>query len=215
MTVTRHTVGENLKDVSFKADGDIMRPLSKPLYATAPMVIIKGNLAKEGAVAKIGGLKVLHHKGPARIFNSEEEALAAILGKKIKKGDVIVVRYEGPKGGPGMREMLSVTSAVIGSGLGDSVALVTDGRFSGGSHGFVVGHVAPEAAAGGTIAALKDGDIITIDAKKLSINVALSDKEIEARLKKLKPFKPSIDTGVLKKYSKLVNSASFGATTCG
>ena len=215
MTVTGKTIGENLKDVSFKPDGDIVRPFSKPLHPTGPMVVIKGNLAKEGAVAKIGGLKVLRHKGPAVIFNSEEEALKAILAKKIKKGDVLVIRYEGPKGGPGMREMLAVTSAVIGSGLGDSIALVTDGRFSGGSHGFVVGHVAPEAAAGGAIAALKDGDIITIDAKKLSIDVDLTDKEIEARLKKLKPFKPSIDTGVLKKYSLLVNSASFGATTCG
>jgi len=215
MTVTGKTIGENLKDVSFKPDGDVVRPFSKPLHPTGPMVVIKGNLAKEGAVAKIGGLKVLHHKGPAVIFNSEEEALKAILSKKIKKGDVLVIRYEGPKGGPGMREMLAVTSAVIGSGLGDSIALVTDGRFSGGSHGFVVGHVAPEAAAGGTIAAIKDGDIITIDAKKLTIDVALTEAEIQSRLKKLKPFKPSIDTGVLKKYSLLVNSASFGATTCG
>jgi dihydroxy-acid dehydratase len=215
MTVTGKTVGENLNDVSFKPDGDIVRPLSRPLYPSAPMVIIKGNLAKEGAVAKIGGLKVLRHRGPARVFNSEEEALEAILSKKIKKNDVIVVRYEGPKGGPGMREMLSVTSAVIGSGLGDSVALITDGRFSGGSHGFVVGHMAPEAAVGGPLAALEDGDIITIDANKLSIDVELPDSQIKARLKKLKPYKPKIDTGVLKKYSRLVNSASEGATTCG
>jgi dihydroxy-acid dehydratase len=177
-------------------------------------VVLKGNLAKEGAVAKIGGLKVFYHRGPARIFDSEEEALKAILAKKIKPNDVIVVRYEGPKGGPGMREMLSVTSAVIGSGLGDSVALITDGRFSGGSHGFVVGHVAPEAAAGGTIAALKNGDMIVIEPKKLSLRVELSDKEIKARLKKLKPYVPAINTGVLKKYSKLVTSASLGATTC-
>jgi len=215
MTATGKTVAQNLRDISFKPDGDIVRPFSRPLHPSGPMVIIKGNLAREGAVAKISGLKVLHHRGPARVFDSEEEALEAILSKKIKKNDVIVIRYEGPKGGPGMREMLSVTSAVIGSGLGDSVALVTDGRFSGGSHGFVVGHVAPEAAVGGPLAALKDGDVIAIDAKKLSITVELSDSQIRARIKKLKPFKPSIDTGVLKKYSKLVNSASEGATTCG
>ncbi len=214
MTVTGRTIGENLKSVRFIQDDDIVRPFSNPLHPSGPMVVLKGNLAKEGCVAKIGGLKVFRHRGPARIYNSEEEALKAILSKKIIKGDVIVVRYEGPKGGPGMREMLAVTSAVIGSGLGDSVALITDGRFSGGSHGFVVGHVAPEAAVGGTIAALNNGDMIDIDADKLSIHVELTDKEIKARLKKLKPYKPSIDTGVLKKYSKLVNSASLGATTC-
>jgi dihydroxy-acid dehydratase len=214
LTVTGQTVAENLKNISFKPDGKIVRPLSNPMYATGPMVVLKGNLATEGAVAKMGGLKVLYHRGPARIYNSEEEALAAILSKKIKKNDVIVVRYEGPKGGPGMREMLSVTSAVIGSGLGDSVALITDGRFSGGSHGFLVGHIAPEAAVGGAIAALKDGDMIVIDPKKYLIKVELSDKEIKARLKKLKPYRPKIRTGVLAKYSKLVNSASLGATTC-
>ncbi len=214
LTVTGRTVSENLRNILFKPDGKIVRPFSDPLHSSGPMVILKGNLAPEGAVAKIGGLKVLYHRGPARIFNSEEEALAAILSKKIKKNDVIVVRYEGPKGGPGMREMLSVTSAVIGSGLGESVALITDGRFSGGSHGFVVGHVAPEAAAGGAIAALKDGDTIVIDPKKLLLKVELPDKEIKARLKKLKPYQPKIRTGVLAKYSKLVNSASEGATTC-
>ncbi len=214
VTVTGQTVAENLKNISFDPDGKIVRPLSNPLHPSGPLVILKGNLAREGAVAKIGGLKVFYHRGPARIFNSEEEALSAILSKKIKKNDVIVVRYEGPKGGPGMREMLSVTSAVIGSGLGDSVALITDGRFSGGSHGFVVGHVAPEAAVGGTIAVLKDGDTVVIDSKKLLLRVELSNKEIKARLKKLKPYKPKINAGVLAKYSKLVNSASKGATTC-
>ena len=214
MTVTGKTVAENLRDVKFTPDGEIVKPFSNPLHPSGPMVVLKGNLAREGAVAKIGGLKVFYHRGPARIFDSEEEALAAILAKKIKKGDVIVVRYEGPKGGPGMREMLSVTSAVIGSGLGDSVALITDGRFSGGSHGFVVGHIAPEAAVGGPLAAIRNGDKIVIDAKRLLINVELSEKEIKLRLKKLKPFKPKIDTGVLKKYSRLVHSASEGATTC-
>ncbi len=216
LTVTGKTVSENLKDVKPCSDHEIVRPLSNPFYSTAPMVILKGNLAPEGAVAKIGGLKVFTHRGPARVFDCEEAAFAAITGKKIKKNDVIVIRYEGPKGGPGMREMLSVTAALIGEGLGDVVALITDGRFSGGSHGFVVGHVAPEAAVCGPIAALKDGDIIVIDANKKILNVELSAKEISARLKKLKPYRPKIRTGVLAKYSKLVSSAALGAvTSCG
>jgi dihydroxy-acid dehydratase len=213
LTVTGKTVAENLKDVRPVSDEKIVRPLSRPLYPTGPMVILKGNLAPEGAVAKIGGLKVFYHRGPARVFDSEEETLAAILKGKIKPNDVLVVRYEGPKGGPGMREMLSVTGALIGAGLGDSVALITDGRFSGGSHGFMIGHVAPEAAVRGPLAALKDGDRIVIDANKKILNVELSSKEISARLKKLKPFKPRIRTGVLAKYSKLVSSASKGAVT--
>jgi dihydroxy-acid dehydratase len=213
LTVTGKTVAENLKHVKPVSNPKIVRPLSNPLHPTGPMVILKGNLANEGAVAKIGGLKIFYHRGPARVFNSEEEAFAAITGGKIKKNDVIVIRYEGPKGGPGMREMLSVTSALIGAGLGDSVALITDGRFSGGSHGFVVGHVAPEAAVGGTLAVLKDGDIIVIDTKKLSINVELSAKDIAARQKKLKAYLPKIRTGVLAKYSRLVSSASKGAVT--
>ncbi len=213
MTVTGKTVAENLRDVKPVSDHDIVRPLSNPLYPTGPLVVIRGNLAPEGAVAKIGGLKIFKHRGPARVYNSEEETLKAILSKKIKPNDVIVVRYEGPKGGPGMREMLAVTSAIIGAGLGDSVALITDGRFSGGTHGFVVGHVAPEAAVRGPLAALQNGDMIEIDAKKLSIRVELSDKEIKARLKKLKPYFPKIRTGVLAKYSRLVSSAALGAVT--
>ncbi len=213
MTVTGKTVAENLKDVKPVSNTEIVKPLSNPLYPTGPMVVLRGNLAPEGAVAKIGGLKVFTHRGPARVYNSEEETLKAILSKKIKPNDVIVVRYEGPKGGPGMREMLAVTSAIIGAGLGDSVALITDGRFSGGTHGFVVGHVAPEAAVRGPLAALQNGDIIEIDAKKLSIRVELSDKEIKARLKKLKPYFPKIRTGVLAKYSRLVSSAATGAIT--
>lgn len=214
LTVTGQTVGENLRDVKPVSNPEIVRPLSNPFYPTAPMVVLKGNLAQEGAVAKIGGLKVFRHRGPARVYDSEEEAFEAITAKKIRKNDVIVIRYEGPKGGPGMREMLSVTAAAVGEGLGEDVALVTDGRFSGGSHGFVVGHVAPEAAAGGTLAVLKDGDIIVIDAIKKLLNVELSTNEIAKRLKKLKPFKPKIDTGVLAKYSKLVSSAADGAVTC-
>jgi dihydroxy-acid dehydratase len=214
LTVTGKTVAQNLANVKPSSDRDLVRPLSDPLYPTGPMVVLKGNLAREGAVAKIGGLKVFTHRGPARIFDGEEAALAGILSGKARPNDVIVIRYEGPKGGPGMREMLSVTSAIIGAGLGDSVALITDGRFSGGTHGFVVGHVAPEAAVGGTIGILKDGDTITIDAKKLSIDVELSAREIAARLKKFKPRLPSIRTGVLAKYSKLVSSAATGAVTC-
>ncbi|OGW91351.1 MAG: dihydroxy-acid dehydratase, partial [Omnitrophica bacterium RIFCSPHIGHO2_02_FULL_63_14] len=213
VTVTGRSLAENLKDVLPCGDREIIRALSDPLYPTAPMVILKGNLAPEGAVAKIGGLKVFTHRGPARVFESEEETLDAILAKKIKKNDVVVLRYEGPKGGPGMREMLSVTGALVGEGLAESVALITDGRFSGGSHGFVVGHVAPEAAARGPIAVIKNGDIIAIDAKKMTLNVELSAKELAARLKKLKPFVPKIRTGVLAKYSLLVSSASEGAVT--
>lgn len=213
LTVTGRSIAENLKEIKAVSDAEIVRPLSNPLYSTAPMVILKGNLAPEGAVAKIGGLKVFTHRGPARVYNSEEETLDAILSGKIKVNDVIVIRYEGPKGGPGMREMLSPTSALIGTGLGDSVALITDGRFSGGSHGFMVGHVAPEAAVKGPIAALKNGDIVVIDADKKILNVELSSAEIRKRLKALKPYKPKINTGVLAKYSKLVSSASQGAVT--
>jgi dihydroxy-acid dehydratase len=213
LTVTGKTVAENLENVKPFSYHEMVRPLSDPFYPTAPMVVLKGNLAPEGAVAKIGGLKVFTHRGPARVYNSEEEALAAIMDGKIKANDVIVIRYEGPKGGPGMREMLSVTGALIGRGLGDSVALITDGRFSGGSHGFVVGHVAPEAAVKGPIAALKNGDIISIDARKMTIKVELSSKEIASRLKKLKTYVPKITTGVLAKYSKLVSSAKDGAVT--
>ena len=213
MTVTGKTIGENLKEVRPCSDENIIRPISRPFYSSAPMVVLKGNLAPEGALAKISGLKVFYHRGPAKVFNSEEEAFQAIIGKKIRKNDVIIIRYEGPKGGPGMREMLSVTAALIGEGLGDSVALITDGRFSGGSHGFVVGHVAPEAAARGPIAALTNGDIIVIDPKKKLLTVELSSKEIASRLKRLKSYIPKIKTGVLAKYAALVSSASQGAIT--
>lgn len=215
LTVTGRTLGENLKDVPPASDRRLVRPLSDPLYPTGPMVVLKGNLAPGGAVAKIGGLKTLTHRGPARVYDSEEKALAAILANKIRVNDVIIIRYEGPRGGPGMREMLSVTAALIGAGLGDSVALITDGRFSGGSHGFVIGHVAPEAAERGPLAVVKDGDIIAIDAQKLTLRLELSAREIAARTKRLKPYKPGITTGVLAKYSRLCGSASEGATTCG
>lgn len=213
LTVTGKTVGENLRGVKPCSNPDIVRPLSNPLYPTGPMVVLRGNLAPEGAVAKLGGLKVFYHRGPARVFDSEEEAFQAIVGKRLRPNDVAVIRYEGPKGGPGMREMLSVTAALVGEGLGDSVALITDGRFSGGSHGFVVGHVAPEAAVKGPIAALKNGDRIVIDVRKKLLNVELSSREMARRLEKLKPYAPKIRTGVLAKYARLVSSAAEGAVT--
>ena len=215
LTVTGRTIAENLRDVKPFSDRELVRPLSDPLYPTGPMVVLRGNLAPEGAVAKIGGLKTFTHRGPARVFEGEEAALDAILAKKIKVNDVLVIRYEGPKGGPGMREMLSVTGALVGAGLADSVALITDGRFSGGTHGFVVGHVAPEAASGGTIGILRNGDTIRIDAKKLTIDVELSKAEILSRLKKFKPRVSRSNTGVLAKYSALVSSAAHGAVTTG
>ncbi len=213
MTVTGKTVAENLRDVKPFSDHQLVRPLSDPFYPTGPMVVLHGNLAPEGAVAKIGGLKIFTHRGPARVFEGEEAALDAILAKKVKPNDVIVIRYEGPKGGPGMREMLSVTGALVGAGLADSVALITDGRFSGGTHGFVVGHVAPEAASGGPIAALKNGDVISIDAKKLTISVELSVAEIKKRVKAAMAKPRKTPTGVLAKYAMLVGSASRGAVT--
>jgi dihydroxy-acid dehydratase len=213
MTVTGKTVAENLRDVKPFSDHRLVRPLSDPFYPTGPMVILHGNLAPEGAVAKIGGLKIFTHRGPARVFECEEDALDGILTKKIKANDVIVIRYEGPKGGPGMREMLSVTGALVGAGLADSVALITDGRFSGGTHGFVVGHVAPEAASGGPIAAVKNGDIISIDAKKLTISVELSIAEIKKRVKAAMAKPRKTPTGVLAKYALLVSSAAHGAVT--
>jgi dihydroxy-acid dehydratase len=212
LTVTGRTVAENLRDVKAFSDADLVRPLSDPMYPTGPMVVLRGNLAPEGAVAKIGGLKVFTHRGPARVFEGEVAALDAILAKKIKAGDVLIIRYEGPKGGPGMREMLSVTGALVGAGLADSVALITDGRFSGGSHGFVVGHVAPEAASGGPIGVVKNGDPIFIDAKKLTMTLEIPAAELRRRLKSFRPRLPK-STGVLAKYSKLVSSAAHGAVT--
>ena len=213
MTVTGKTLAENLKDVPMLPESqEIIAPLSNPLRATGPLVILHGNLAPEGAVAKISGLKSTSITGPARVFDSEEECLDAILAKKISAGDVVVIRYEGPRGGPGMREMLAPTSAIIGEGLGDSVGLITDGRFSGGTHGMVVGHVSPEAQVGGPLAFVAEGDVITIDADQQLLSVALSDAEL-ARRKQLWSAPPARYKGVLRKYSKQVSSASFGAIT--
>jgi dihydroxy-acid dehydratase len=215
MTITGRTMAEELANVPEepRADQDVIRPFGNPVYAQGHLAILKGNLAPEGCVAKITGLKQTSITGPARVFDSEPAALKAILARKIKPGDVIVIRYEGPKGGPGMQEMLAPTSALIGQGLGESVGLITDGRFSGGTWGMVVGHVAPEAYEGGTIALVKEGDSITIDAKRRLIQLNVSAKELAARRKKWKQPKPRYTRGVLAKYMKLVSTASKGAIT--
>lgn len=214
LTVTGKTLKENLKTVKHYAKSQtIVRPFSDPIKKEGHLVILRGNLAPEGAVAKISGKEGLSFTGKARVFDAEEEALKAILDGTIKKGDVIVIRYEGPKGAPGMREMLSPTSAVMGKGLGKEVALITDGRFSGGSHGFVVGHITPEACSGGPLAIVRNGDLITIDAEKRSITLGISAKEIKTRLAKWRAPKPRYTRGVLSKYALTVSSASLGAVT--
>ena len=215
MTITGKTIAEELKNIPSqpRKDQDVIRPFNKALYKQGHLAILKGNLATEGCVAKITGLKNPVITGPARVFDSEPECMKAIMAKKIKKGDVVVIRYEGPKGGPGMQEMLAPTSALIGQGLGEDVGLLTDGRFSGGTWGMVVGHVAPEAFVGGTIALVKEGDSITIDAKKQLIQLNVSAKEIAARRKKWKQPKPRYTRGLLGKYVKLVSTASKGAIT--
>jgi dihydroxy-acid dehydratase len=215
LTITGRTLAEELKPVPAepRADQDVIRPWSKPMYAQGHLAILKGNLAPEGCVAKITGLKKTSITGPARVFDSENDCMKAIVARKIKAGDVIVIRYEGPKGGPGMQEMLAPTSALIGQGLGESVGLITDGRFSGGTWGMVVGHVAPEAYVGGTIALVKEGDSITIDAKKRLLQLNVSAKELAARRKKWKQPKPRYTKGLMAKYMKLVSTASKGAIT--
>jgi len=214
MTVTGKTLAENLADVQPYPEGqDIVRPLSDPIKPDSHLVILKGNLAPEGAVAKITGKEGLSFTGSARVFHSEEQALHAILDGTVVAGDVIVIRYEGPRGGPGMREMLSPTSAIMGKGLGDKVALITDGRFSGGSHGFVVGHVTPEAAAGGPLALVQDGDRIHIDAAKREISLLVDEQTLSQRRERWVPENKVPQRGTLAKYAKLVSSASLGAVT--
>jgi len=214
-TVEGRTLSEVLAAVPAvpPADQEVIRPLSRPLYAQGHLAILKGNLAREGSVAKISGVRNPVITGPARVFESEEEALAAILAKRIREGDVVVIRYEGPVGGPGMREMLAPTAAIIGEGLGDSVALITDGRFSGGTYGMVVGHVAPEAAVGGTIALVEEGDSITVDAHRLLIELNVAAEELERRRSAWVRPEPRYRTGVLGKYARLVSSSSLGAVT--
>ncbi|HCK68446.1 MAG TPA: dihydroxy-acid dehydratase [Nitrospina sp.] len=215
LTATGKTIAENLKDVPGqpREDQDVILPLDQPKYTEGHLVILKGNLCEEGAVAKVSGVKTRNITGPARVFNSEEECLDAILDDRIQEGDIVVIRFEGPKGGPGMREMLAPTAAIVGKGLGDKVALITDGRFSGGTYGIVVGHIAPEAQMGGTLALIKDNDIIIIDIEHNQLNVKLSDEELEQRKKNFIAPKIKYQTGVLAKYAKLVGSASKGAVT--
>jgi dihydroxy-acid dehydratase len=217
MTITGRTIGEELAAVPDepRADQDVIRPWSKPMYAQGHLAILHGNLAPEGCVAKITGLKNPSITGPARVFDSEPAVMDAIMAKQIKPGDVVVIRYEGPKGGPGMQEMLAPTSALIGQGLGESVGLITDGRFSGGTWGMVVGHVAPEAYAGGTIALVKAGDSITIDAHRLLIQLNVDDAELARRRAAWKAPSPRYTRGLLAKYVRLVSSASKGAVTDG
>jgi dihydroxy-acid dehydratase len=215
MTITGKTVAENLKDVPDepRRDQDVIRPWSNPMYAQGHLAILRGNLAPEGCVAKITGLKNPVITGPARVFDSEPDAMDAILADRIKAGDVVVIRYEGPKGGPGMREMLAPTAALIGKGLGESVGLITDGRFSGGTWGMVVGHVTPEAFDGGAIALINEGDSITIDAHRQLIQLNVPDAEIAKRRAAWKQPAPKYTRGVLGKYAKLVGTASRGAVT--
>jgi dihydroxy-acid dehydratase len=214
LTVTGATLAENLRDVRpYAEDQHIVRPLRDPIKKDSHLVVLYGNLAPEGAVAKITGKEGLRFEGTARVFDSEEDSLEGILGGKVKSGDVVVIRYEGPKGGPGMREMLSPTGAIMGKGLGQQVALITDGRFSGGSHGFVVGHLSPEAALGGPLALVKTGDIITIDAQHREITLQVSAAELKRRRKSWVPPKPYARRGALAKYAKQVSSASLGAVT--
>ncbi|MBW4529567.1 MAG: dihydroxy-acid dehydratase [Aphanothece saxicola GSE-SYN-MK-01-06B] len=214
-TIEGRTLAEVLAEVPSEppADQEVIRPLSNPLYAQGHLAILRGNLAEEGSVAKISGVKNPVITGPARVFESEEDALAAILAKRISAGDVVVIRYEGPVGGPGMREMLAPTAAIIGEGLGDSVALITDGRFSGGTYGMVVGHVAPEAAVGGTIALVQEGDSITVDARQRLIQLNVAEEELAQRRSAWIKPEPRYRTGVLGKYARQVSSSSLGAVT--
>jgi dihydroxy-acid dehydratase len=214
MTVTGRTLGENLAEVgTYVAGQDIVRPLSDPIKRDSHLVVLYGNVAPEGAVAKITGKEGLQFRGPARVFDGEEAATRAILDGAVRAGDVVVIRYEGPRGGPGMREMLSPTGAIMGRGLGNQVALITDGRFSGGTHGFVVGHISPEAAAGGPLGLLRNGDVLTLDAEKRIIDANVSASELRRRRAAWKPKKPFTTTGVLAKYARLVTTASTGAVT--
>ncbi|MFM7578679.1 MAG: dihydroxy-acid dehydratase [Microcystaceae cyanobacterium] len=215
LTISGQVIAEILKDIPDEppADQDVIRPWHNPVYQEGHLAVLKGNLAKEGSVAKISGVKNPKITGPARVFESEEDCLDAILAGKIQAGDVIIVRYEGPKGGPGMREMLAPTSAIIGAGLGDSVGLITDGRFSGGTYGMVVGHVAPEAFVGGNIALVQEGDSITIDANQRLLQLNISDEALAQRRANWQPPQPRYTKGVLGKYAKLVSSSSLGAVT--
>jgi dihydroxy-acid dehydratase len=213
ITVTGKTIAEAAKMTNETAGQEVVRAMSNPLKATGGLVILKGNLAPEGCVVKVAGYERMVHRGPARVFDREEDAFKAVQAGRIKDNDVVVIRYEGPTGGPGMREMLGVTAALVGAGLGDSVALMTDGRFSGATHGLMAGHVAPEAAHGGPIAAVRDGDMIVFDIKARRLDVEISEQELKERLSQWTAPAPRYKTGVMAKYAKLVSSASEGAVT--
>lgn len=213
MTVNGKTLAENLKDVVIPAGQEVVRTKDNPVSPTGGLAIVRGNLATEGGVIKTAGVKKLAHTGPVRVFDCEDDAMAAVQRQEIKRGDVVAIRYEGPKGGPGMREMLGVTAAIVGQGLGYDVALLTDGRFSGATRGLMVGHVCPEAMDGGAIALLQDGDIVTVDAEKGVLSVDLSEAELEARRAAWKPIEPRYTTGALAKYARSVGPASKGAVT--
>ena len=212
-TVTGRTIGEEAKEAVETTGQQVLRAFTNPIKTTGGLVILKGNLAPEGCVVKVAGHSMMQFRGPAKVYDREEDAFVAVKAGQIKGGDVVVIRYEGPSGGPGMREMLGVTAAIVGAGLGDSVALLTDGRFSGATHGLMAGHVAPEAVRGGPIGAVKNGDIIVFDIAKRQLNVELSAKEIKARLKKVKLPAPRYTSGVMAKYARHVSSASEGAVT--
>ncbi|HSX78218.1 MAG TPA: dihydroxy-acid dehydratase, partial [Candidatus Saccharimonadia bacterium] len=212
-TVTGRTMAEEANTAQETPGQEVIRPLANPLKSSGGLIILRGNLAPEGCVLKVSGYALTSHRGPARVFDCEEDAFAAVQRQEIKPGDVIVIRYEGPKGGPGMREMLGVTGALAGAGLAGSVALITDGRFSGASHGFIVGHMAPEAALGGPIAALREGDMLTLDVPSRRIAVDLTDQELQARMQQWQPPAPRYTHGVMAKYARLVSSASEGACT--
>lgn len=213
LTVSGKSIAEEAQAAHEAAEQEVVRPLARPLKPTGGLVILKGNLAPEGCVVKVAGHHQVHHRGPARVFDSEEAAFAAVQQGRIRAGDVLVIRYEGPRGGPGMREMLGVTAALVGAGLGDSVALLTDGRFSGATHGLMAGHVAPEAACGGPIAALRDGDIVVFDIGRRELRVELSDGEIRKRLASWQQPEARYRTGVMAKYARQVSSAARGAIT--
>src|SRR6202012_1296551 len=213
MTVTGRTIAQNLKSVKWNPDQDVVRPANKPITKTGGVVGLKGNLAPQGAIVKVAGMSELKFSGPARCFDREEDAFAAVKAKKYKEGDVLVIRYEGPKGGPGMREMLATTAALYGQGMGGKVALITDGRFSGATRGFCVGHVGPEAAVGGPIALVRDGDIIELDAVKATLEVKLTKSELEKRAREWKPRADEFTSGYLWKYAQQVGPARQAAVT--
>jgi len=213
ITVTGKTMAENLRDVVFPTDQDVIRPCSSPLSPTGGVVVLRGNLSPQGAVVKVAGMKNLRFSGPARVFDCEEDAFAAVERRAYREGEVLVIRYEGPRGGPGMREMLATTAALYGQGMGDKVALITDGRFSGATRGFCIGHVGPEAAVGGPIGLLRDGDIITIDAERCTLDVELSDEELAERRAAWTPRRHDFQSGTLWKYAQLVGDAEKGAVT--